>query len=127
MYLGFFYICCVLGVRFLRYGVDSFLGTYDAVGHVMCFLHLLMFLEVLHPIFGYTNSSAITSFMQIIGRIIVLFALVRPEPRMQIKPVVFYMFLVWSAVEIVRYTHTCFYIILRSILQHLFVLGIHIT
>ena len=102
MYLGYFYICCVLGIRFLKSGPDSYPGTYDAVGPAMCFLQLLQFLEVMHPLFGYTKGSVFTAFLQVFGRFIVLFGLIESEPRMQIKPVVFYLFLVWSVVEIIR-------------------------
>lgn len=102
MYLGFLYVCSVLGVRFLSHGVDSFFGTYDAIGEVMCYLHLLMLLEVVHPLIGYTKGSALMAFLQVAGRVVLLFALLKPEPRMQTKPVVFYLFLVWTAVEVVR-------------------------
>lgn len=102
MYIGYLYVCCVLGVRFLKSGIDSFPGTYEAVGSVMCFLQLLQFLEVLHPLFGYTKSNVFTASMQFFGRVLVLFPLIEDEERMQTKPVVFYLFIVWSSIEIIR-------------------------
>ncbi|XP_022900621.1 very-long-chain (3R)-3-hydroxyacyl-CoA dehydratase isoform X2 [Onthophagus taurus] len=105
MYLGFFYILCVLGVRFLKEGPDSYSGTYDSVGFLMKLLHVLMSLEIIYPILGYSKGSPLINFMQIFGRCFVLFGMISPEPRMQIKPVVFYLFLVWSSVELVRYPY----------------------
>lgn len=103
MYIGYLYICCVLGIRFLKNGVESFPGTYEAVGSAMCFLQLLQYLEVLHNLFGYTSGGVLTALMQMFARSIVLFPLLEGEERMQTKPVVFYLFLTWSFVEIIRY------------------------
>lgn len=79
--------------------------TYMAVGNPLKFIQLLQFLEVMHPLFGYTKSSIIISLIQIGGRAFILFCMIDAEPRMQTKPVIFYLFLVWSTVEIVRYPY----------------------
>lgn len=68
----------------------------------MKFIQLLQFLEVMHSLFGYTKSSLLASFLQVGGRSLILFALIEAEPRLQTKPAVFYLFAVWSAIEIVR-------------------------
>lgn len=102
MFVGFFYICLVMSVRYLRDGIDSIPGTYDAVGGAMKFIQLLQFLEVMHSMFGYTKTFLLASFLQVGGRNLILFALIEAEPRLQPKPVVFYLFAVWSAIEIVR-------------------------
>ena len=41
----------------------------------------------------------------VFGRIFFLFALVDAEPRMHEKPVVFYIFMTYSAIEVVRYPY----------------------
>lgn len=102
MFVGFFYICIVMSIRYLRDGIDSIPGTYDAVGGAMKFIQLLQFLEVMHSLFGYTKSSLFPSFLQVGGRNLILFALIEAEARLQTKPAVFYLFAVWSAIEIVR-------------------------
>lgn len=79
--------------------------TYDAVGGPFKFIQLLQFLEVMHPLFGYTKSSVRVSLLQTGGRAFVLFLMIDAEPRMQTKPVVFYLFLIWSCVEVVRYPY----------------------
>ncbi|VVC98483.1 unnamed protein product [Leptidea sinapis] len=102
-FVGFTYVLCVMCVRYLKLEYDSVPDTYEHVGSAMKFLHLLMFLEVMHPMFGYTKGSPLVAFMQITGRAFVLFVMIEAEPRMQVKPVVFYLFLMWSLIEVVRY------------------------
>lgn len=79
--------------------------TYLAVGNPMKFIQILQFLEVMHPLFGYTKGSAMIPFMQVGGRAFILFCMIEAESRMQSKPVVFYVFLVWSIIEVVRYPY----------------------
>ncbi|KAL6437588.1 hypothetical protein ACFW04_004192 [Cataglyphis niger] len=87
------------------YRKDFMKETYAAVGSPLKFIQLLQFLEVMHPLFGYTKSSTLVSFLQVGGRGFVLFLMIDAEPRMQTKPVVFYLFLIWSIIEIVRYPY----------------------
>ncbi|KAL1139340.1 hypothetical protein AAG570_006326 [Ranatra chinensis] len=104
-FLFFTYILVVIGVRYAKEGADSMMGTYEAVGPVLKFAQLVQYLEVMHPIFGYTKGKPLVPFMQVTGRAVVLFAMIEAEPRMQTKPVVFYLTVVWSLVEIVRYPY----------------------
>ena len=64
-----------------------------------------MFLEVLHPLFGYTKGSAIKNLAIVGARNFVIFVLIESEERMHEKPVVFYLMVVYSALEIVRYPY----------------------
>lgn len=105
MWIGYMFIMIVMGVRYSRDGVDSMIGTYDTVGPPFKFLQLLQYLEVLHPTFGYTKGSAVIPFIQVTGRAFVLFAMIEVEERMWTKPVVFYLFVVWASVEVVRYPY----------------------
>ncbi|KAG8222180.1 hypothetical protein J437_LFUL001272 [Ladona fulva] len=77
-------------------------GTYEAVGSALKFCQLIQFLEVMHPLFGYTKGGVWTPLVQVGGRGIVLFCLIEMEPRMHTKPVIFYLFFIWSLVEIFR-------------------------
>lgn len=104
-FVGFTYILTVMAIRYFRDGPDSMEGTYEAVGGAMKFCELMQILEVMHPMFGYTKGSVINPFIQVMGRNIVLFCMIEAEPRMWEKPVVFYLFLIWSLVEIVRYPY----------------------
>ncbi|RZF49265.1 hypothetical protein LSTR_LSTR002886 [Laodelphax striatellus] len=102
-FVFYIYIFVVMSVRYAKENVDSMPGTYDAVGTVMKFCQLIQFLEVMHPLFGYTTGSTCIAFAQVTGRAAILFVMIDAEPRMQSKPVVFYLFLIWSIIEIVRY------------------------
>ncbi|KAM7352100.1 3-hydroxyacyl-CoA dehydratase 2 [Cochliomyia hominivorax] len=104
-FIGFLYILCVMGVLYYRDGANSITKTYAAVGNAMKFIQLLQYLEVLHPIFGYTKGSPWVPFMQVTGRNFVLFFMIEFEERMQTKPAVFYVFLIWSLVEVFRYPY----------------------
>lgn len=84
---------------------DSKKDTYAAVGNPFKFIQLLQFLEVLHPLFGYTKTNLLMSFLQIGSRAFVLFCMIDAEPRMQTKHVVFYLFLLWNVIELVKYPY----------------------
>lgn len=103
MYVGFMYVVCVLSIRYIKDGSDSFPGTYAAVGPAMCFLHLIQILEIMHPIFGYVKGGPFMPALQIGGRIFVLIFMLEFEPRLQTMPVVFYLFMTYAAIEIIRY------------------------
>lgn len=79
--------------------------TYAAVGNPFKFIQLLQFLEVMHALFGYTKTNTFTSLLQVGGRAFILFLMIDAEPRMQTKPIVFYLFIIWSTIEIVRYPY----------------------
>lgn len=105
MFCGYLYILTVIAVRYSRDAVESMEGTYEAVGPAFKFCQLLQYLEVMHPIFGYTAGGAAVPFVQVSGRAFILFAMVEVEERMQTKPVIFYLFILWATVEIVRYPY----------------------
>ncbi|CAH0399555.1 unnamed protein product [Chilo suppressalis] len=102
-FVGYTYILAVIGVRYAKLGYDSVADTYEHVGPAMKFVQLMQYLEVMHPMFGYTRGGVLTPFLQISGRAMVLFVNIEAEPRMQTKPVVFYLFIIWSTVEVIRY------------------------
>ncbi|CAG9804829.1 unnamed protein product [Chironomus riparius] len=104
-FVGFTYVLTVMGIRYYRDGEESMPGTYEAVGNAFKFIQLLQYLEVMHPIFGYTKGGALMPFIQVTGRNFILFAMLEYEPRMLTKPVVFYLFIVWASIEIVRYPY----------------------
>lgn len=105
MFVGHLYVLSVMAVRYFRDGPDSMPGTYDAVGSAYRFIQLISWLEVMHPIFGYTKGGVLPTFLQVAGRTMMIFCLIEAEPRMQTKPVVFYLFLVYSTIELVRFVN----------------------
>ncbi|XP_073821165.1 3-hydroxyacyl-CoA dehydratase 2 [Musca autumnalis] len=104
-FVGFLYVLSVLAVRYYRDGPSMIPTSYALVGNAMKFIQLLQYLEVLHPIFGYTKGSPWIPFMQVTGRNFVLFVMIEFEERMQSKPAVFYVFVIWSLIEVFRYPY----------------------
>ncbi|XP_068151117.1 very-long-chain (3R)-3-hydroxyacyl-CoA dehydratase 3 [Drosophila tropicalis] len=105
MFVGYLYIVCVMGILYYRDGPDSISKTYANVGNAFKFVQLLQYLEVMHPLFGYTKGSPLVPFFQVSGRNFILFLMIEAETRMYTKPVVFYVFIIWSLVELVRYPY----------------------
>ncbi|KAG8041948.1 hypothetical protein G9C98_007252 [Cotesia typhae] len=104
-FIGFLYILIIMGIKYSRDGPESMEQTYKSVGRLLKFAQLMQFLEIMHPIFGYTKGSALIAFIQVGGRAFILFVMIESEKRMQTKPVVFYLFFVWSLVEVFRYPY----------------------
>ncbi|KAF4519447.1 hypothetical protein B566_EDAN008674 [Ephemera danica] len=104
-FIGFSYIMIVMAIRYYKDGPESMEGTFAAVGPAFKFCQLMQFLEVMHPLFGYTKGGVMAPFFQVSGRAFILFLMLDSEERMQTKPVVFYLFLVWTMVELVRYPY----------------------
>ncbi|XP_044019235.1 very-long-chain (3R)-3-hydroxyacyl-CoA dehydratase 3 isoform X2 [Aphidius gifuensis] len=103
--VAFLYVLVIMTIRYSREGPESMKETYSSVGSIMKFVQILQFLEVMHPMFGYTKGNAFIALLQTSGRAFILFCMIECEPRMQTKPVVFYVFYVWALVEIFRYPY----------------------
>lgn len=54
-FVGYMYIMTVMTVRYVKLDYESVHDTYEHVGPAMKFLQLMMYLEVMHPLFGYTR------------------------------------------------------------------------
>jgi len=105
MFCGFLYAFVLMSKKYYEEEEKFLPRAFATVGDIFKFLHLLMFLEVLHPLFGYTKGSILESFFQVTGRNIWILLLIGGEERMQTKPVVFYLFMTYSVIELVRYPY----------------------
>jgi very-long-chain (3R)-3-hydroxyacyl-CoA dehydratase len=103
--VGFIYMLTILTLRWAIEGTESMVGSYTIVGGAAKFLHIMQILEILHPLLGYTRGSALYPGLQLLYKLFIIFAMIDGEPRMQTKPVVFYLFTVWTILEIVRYCY----------------------
>ena len=52
---------------------------------------------------GYTSGSVAANAGNVARKLAVLFVLIDSEPRMHKKPVVFYLYAIWSVMEVVRF------------------------
>merc|ERR1711915_270943 len=105
MFCGFLYAMTIIIIKYIKEGDEFIPKAYETLGNIFKFLHLLMFLEVLNPLFGYTKGSVTEAFLQVLGRNIWILILIDGEERMQSKPVVFYLFMAYATIEIVRYPY----------------------
>nr|XP_040572708.1 LOW QUALITY PROTEIN: very-long-chain (3R)-3-hydroxyacyl-CoA dehydratase-like [Lepeophtheirus salmonis] len=105
MFCTYLYIFSVLNIRYARLGNDFIPHAFKSVGSVLKMISLLMFLEVLHPIFGYTKTSSLNAFLTIGSRNFILFFLIDGEPRIQEKPVIFYTFTIYCLIELTKYPY----------------------
>lgn len=105
-FIGYLYIVLVLSITLSRDGFsETSMITYETVGPAMRCSQTLQYLEFLNALVGFTKGSALFPFLQVTGRNFVLFAIVHAEPRIQVMPVVFLLFMVWSLVELIRYPY----------------------
>lgn len=102
MFVGFTYIVSVLGVRYFRDGIHCFPEAYAAVGTAVRYMHILQFSEIILTLIGWRPGGIFTPLVQIGGRLIIIFLLIDPEPRLQTQSVIFYLYMTWSLVEIIR-------------------------
>ena len=67
---------------------------------------VFLYMSVVLLCAGVLPTSCPLSFcVQVLGRNFILFGLILQEPRLQERPVVFYLFLVWGSVELLRYPY----------------------
>jgi len=108
MFCGYLYAFLILTVKYSKDPDEFIPKAYETVGHVFKFFQLMMILEILNPLFGYTKGSVYEATIQVTGRLLILFVLIDSEQRMQEKPVVFYLLMTYASVELVRYPYYLF-------------------
>ncbi|XP_051580230.1 very-long-chain (3R)-3-hydroxyacyl-CoA dehydratase isoform X2 [Myxocyprinus asiaticus] len=102
-FLGFSWIFVNMTVRLFILGQDSFYDTFHTIADVMYFCQMLAIMEVINPAVGLVKTGVIPAFIQVMGRNFILFVIFGNLEDMQNKPVVFFVFYLWSAIEIFRY------------------------
>lgn len=102
-FLGFSWIFVNMTVRLFILGQDSFYDTFHTIADVMYFCQMLAIIEVINPALGLVKSGVTPAFIQVMGRNVILFVIFGSLEDMQNKPVVFFVFYLWSAIEIFRY------------------------
>ncbi|GFS58403.1 very-long-chain [Trichonephila clavipes] len=104
-FIGFLYILIVLNIEYAKEGPVFMERAYELMRTAFTFCQVLQVLEVIHPLLGYTAGSALPSFLQVFGRMFMLFGMINAEPRIQSKPAVFYLLYVYCVSEVIRYPY----------------------
>ncbi|TRY87118.1 hypothetical protein DNTS_008180 [Danionella cerebrum] len=102
-FLGFSWIFVNMTVRLFILGQDSFYDTFHTIADVMYFCQMLAIMEVVNPAVGLVKTGVTPAFIQVMGRNFILFVIFGSLEDMQNKPVVFFVFYLWSTIEIFRY------------------------
>lgn len=102
-FLGFSWMFFNMTVRLFIFGKDSFYDTFHTMSDVMFFCQTLAVVEVLNAAFGLVKTSVFPTFLQVFARNFVLFIIFGGLEEMHNQPVVFFVFYLWSAIEIIRY------------------------
>ncbi|XP_068168927.1 very-long-chain (3R)-3-hydroxyacyl-CoA dehydratase isoform X2 [Antennarius striatus] len=102
-FLGFSWIFANLTVRLFILGQDSLYNTFHTISDVMFFCQILAAVEVLNAAFGVVRTAVIPTLIQVVGRNFILFIIFGSLEEIHNQPVVFFVFYLWSAIEIFRY------------------------
>ncbi|XP_070686246.1 very-long-chain (3R)-3-hydroxyacyl-CoA dehydratase [Pempheris klunzingeri] len=102
-FLGFSWIFVNMTVRLFIFGQDSLYDTFHTISDMMFFCQILAAVEVLNAAFGVVKTAVIPTVIQVIGRNFILFIIFGSLEEMHNKAVVFFVFYLWSAIEIFRY------------------------
>uniref|UniRef100_A0A8C9LXQ5 Very-long-chain (3R)-3-hydroxyacyl-CoA dehydratase n=1 Tax=Piliocolobus tephrosceles TaxID=591936 RepID=A0A8C9LXQ5_9PRIM len=90
--------------RPLQIPLRSFYDTFHTVADMMYFCQMLAVVETINAAIGVTTSPVLPSLIQLLGRNFILFIIFGTMEEMQNKAVVFFVFYLWSAIEIFRYS-----------------------
>lgn len=102
-FLGFSWIFVNMTVRLFILGQDSFYDTFHTAADMMYFCQMMAVLEVVNPLLGLVKTGFFPAMIQVAGRNVILFVIFGCLEEMQNKPVVFFVFYLWSTIEIFRY------------------------
>uniref|UniRef100_A0A8D3A5I0 Very-long-chain (3R)-3-hydroxyacyl-CoA dehydratase n=1 Tax=Scophthalmus maximus TaxID=52904 RepID=A0A8D3A5I0_SCOMX len=102
-FLGFSWIFVNMTVRLFILGQDSFYDTFHTTADMMYFCQMMAVLEVINPLLGLVKTPFFPAMIQVAGRNVILFVIFGALEEMQNKPVVFFVFYLWSTIEIFRY------------------------
>lgn len=105
-FVAFLYVVVVLSIEWNRDGlVLAGQNAFQTVGMCIKSSQLMQYFEVFHVLVGYTKGSPLFPFIQVTGRNFILFAFINAEERIQTKPIVLCLFIVWASVEVIRYPY----------------------
>ncbi|KAK2853671.1 hypothetical protein Q5P01_006332 [Channa striata] len=102
-FLGFSWIFVNMTVRLFILGQDSFYDTFHTTADMMYFCQMMAVLEVINPLLGLVKTGFFPAMIQVAGRNSILFVIFGSLEQMQNKPIVFFVFYLWSTIEIFRY------------------------
>ncbi|CAL1525936.1 unnamed protein product [Lymnaea stagnalis] len=110
-FVGYSYVFINLVYNYVKYGDSAKQAAFEGTGTQLMICQAISVLEILHSLFGLVKSNILVSLLQVMGRNFILFILVLQEPRLQISPLCWYLFFVWTFVEVIRYPFYMFQLV----------------
>lgn len=102
MFVMFLMVHMILTIKGLTGKIDD--ESLQGIALLIKLLTYTQLLESIHPILGLVPGGPWMPFLQVIGRLLVNFFLTNPEIRLNSWPYAHYLFIVWSSIEIFRYS-----------------------
>lgn len=102
MFIVFLMAHLVLLIKIVSGTIDD--DSVKGVANIIKWLTITQLLESIHPMLGLVPGGPFMPFLQVIGRLIVNHFLTTPEIRIGSAPYAHYLFVVWSCIEIFRYS-----------------------
>lgn len=103
-FVGFIFALAVMAIIYSRDGPESLQETYSILGKPLMTMQILQCVEIITPFFGHSKNNAMMAFLQISSRMFMLF-FIESEPRTQSSPHVFFMLIIWSTLDIIKYPY----------------------
>ncbi|XP_022106677.1 very-long-chain (3R)-3-hydroxyacyl-CoA dehydratase-like [Acanthaster planci] len=102
-FLGYSYTTVLLFVWFIVYGKSEMFAAFEKFFYPLGMCQLLALLEIVHPLTGLVKTGVVAPVIQVLGRDLLLFMVIMPNEDIHGEPIVCYLFMIWSAIEVVRY------------------------
>lgn len=102
MFVMFLMVNLILLIKGLTGSMDD--DSVRGAAFIVKLLTYTQLLETIHPILGLVPGGPFMPFMQVIGRLFVNHFLNDPAIRLNSAPYAHYLFIVWSSIEIFRYS-----------------------
>jgi len=87
----------------LQNGTDAFSTAFDTVGDLFLTCQLCALIEIINPMLRIVKTGVVAPLIQVGGRNFILFVLILPNEETHSSSVVYFLFLAWASIEIVRY------------------------
>ncbi|ESO92520.1 hypothetical protein LOTGIDRAFT_120462 [Lottia gigantea] len=104
-FVGFLFIFVKLQYQYYQHGEEAKKIAFEDVGSQIMLCQIIAVLEIIHPMIGLVKTGWIAPLAQVFGINFILFVLIFQEQQLQHAPVTWYLFTVWSFIELVRYPY----------------------
>lgn len=104
-FVGFIYLFVIFIIHFFKEGPETIKTIYPSLRNTIKFLNLMQILEIINPLVGYTTGSALLPAIQLSGRTFFIFLLIDRQEEMQAHYATFYLLLVYTLSELLRYPY----------------------